>query len=562
MSAGPPSRLAHPLVKRGCLGLGWISFARPPLCVDLRIARDDNSRSIMGPFSQNAVFVGSDAERFALLQAALAASVPGMALAFAAVDPEPIEAAAGAPIVRFIDVGEPPVPRPGMLTILLADGLSTEQLLKLDLGDADALLTSLAPTAVAGALVSAQHNRRQRLAMDALRHGLSHEVRVRDAAGATLFSTSPHAHSAELWRTADALRDQEQAQRFDLADERGNSRWYEKSDVKVGEWEVSTLADASRLQSLESALLGAARAETVVELSRGVIHDLNNVFCVVQSFAELLIEATPKSDPRHEDLQEIARAGLRAAVLTERLVGFSRSGLNRPEPFNVADHQRRIEPLVRRLLGERYELVSVVDADDLTAVFDPFLFDQLMLDTSAERLSVLPRGARAETLRALPGFVAARGGTLRLLDEHSFLLELPRALGKLCGVSPPRSRPEREESVLIVEDEQPVRMAMARALRSLGYNVMEARLGGDARDLVRGNNVDLVITDVVLPDGDGLELLSELCRTARRARGLVVTGYADRELARLAPEVPLLRKPFSTLDLARKVRGALDSRDS
>ena len=557
----------------------------------------------MGPFCQNAVFVGSDAERFALLQAALAASVPELALAFAAVGPEPIEAATGAPVVRFIDVGEPPAPaRPGMITILLADGLSTEQLLKLELGEADALLTSLEPAALAGALVSALHNQRQRLAMDALRRGLSQEVRVRDARGATLFSTSPHAHSAELWRTADALRDQEHAQRFDLADERGNSRWYEKSDVKVGEWEVSTVADASRLQSLESALLGAARAETVVELSRGVIHDLNNVFCVVQSFAELLIEATPKSDPRHEDLQEIARAGLRAAVLTERLVGFSRSGLNRPEPFNVADHQRRIEPLVRRLLGERYELVSVVDADDLTAVFDPFLFDQLMLelasklrdaangglmtvearatedhvlltfsvvpsqfgklDTSAERLSVLPRGARAETLRALPGFVAARGGTLRLLDEHSFLLELPRALGKLSGVSPPRARPEREESVLIVEDEQPVRMAMARALRSLGYNVMEARLGGDARDLVRGNNVDLVITDVVLPDGDGLELLSELCRTARRARGLVVTGYADRELARLAPEVPLLRKPFSTLDLARKVRGALDSRDS
>jgi DNA-binding response OmpR family regulator len=148
------------------------------------------------------------------------------------------------------------------------------------------------------------------------------------------------------------------------------------------------------------------------------------------------------------------------------------------------------------------------------------------------------------------------------LDEHSFLLELPRALGKLSGVSPPRARAGRGESVLIVEDEQPVRMAMARALRALGYNVMEARLGGDARDLVRGNNVDLVITDVVLPDGDGLELLSELCRTAARARGLVVTGYADRELARLNPEVPLLRKPFSTLDLARKVRGALDSRDS
>jgi CheY-like chemotaxis protein len=111
------------------------------------------------------------------------------------------------------------------------------------------------------------------------------------------------------------------------------------------------------------------------------------------------------------------------------------------------------------------------------------------------------------------------------------------------------------ETVLIVEDEQAVRLALARALGSLGYAVHEARLGADARVIAREHHIDLVITDVVLPDGDGLDLLAELAQ--RPTRALVVTGYADRELHRLDPSVPLLRKPFSMNELARKVRAAL-----
>jgi CheY-like chemotaxis protein/signal transduction histidine kinase len=363
----------------------------------------------------------------------------------------------------------------------------------------------------------------------------------------------------------------------------GATRFFDRADISRGDLSAAFVTDATRLQALETAAFGAARASTVQELSRGVIHDLNNVFCVVQSFSELLLESTPASDPRLRDLQEIASASQRAAVLIDRLVGFSRSGLHRPENFNVAEHQRRLEPLLRRLLGERFEVLIVASPSDLTGVFDPFVFTQTVLDVAA-RLRDLAEaglftldskgepgsvtttislaastGARMREARvrdsipAAPEFIAARGGRLVEVDPFTFQLTMPRAgaeasLGEVVGGS---------ETVLVVEDEQAVRLALARALRSLGYTVHEARLGADARVVAKANRIDLVITDVVLPDGDGLELLGELARSPTRA--LVVTGYADRELHRLDARVPLLRKPFAVSDLARKVRAALAS---
>ncbi len=360
---------------------------------------------------------------------------------------------------------------------------------------------------------------------------------------------------------------------------------------------ASARALRARASSEQSGAVLAARDRTVTELSRGVIHDLNNVFCVVQSFAELLLENTPHGDPARRDIQEIANASQRAVVLIDRLVGFSRSSGNRPEPFNVGDHQRRIEPLVRRLLGERYELANVVDTEDLSVTFDPLFFDQLLLDLVGRLRDNVPRGlltidatpnhgqvhvrvgiephkgsgvipatvedvptalADDQLYRNLRDVVRSRGGSLSIASspDLAFILAVPAAATQSVTVIAPRAR--AGERVLIVEDEQSVRLALGRTLRALGYDTVEARLGRDARELIKTEKVNLVITDVVLPDGDGLDLLSELRRKQRAAKGLVVTGYADRELSRLAPDVPLLRKPFTTLDLARKARRALD----
>lgn len=438
---------------------------------------------------------------------------------------------------------------------------------------ADSILTSLEPSALLSAVFQAIARSRERSTLAFLARHLPLGALVKGGER-ELFRTSSF---DDRWLEPDVG-----GQRIGFPSE-GTTRFFDRNETLDGDLTATFVTDATRLQSLESAAFSAARASTVQELSRGVIHDLNNVFCVVQSFSELLLESTSSSDPRLRDIQEIASASQRAAVLVDRLVGFSRSGLHRPENFNVSEHQRRLEPLLRRLLGERFELLTVASAPDLTGVFDPFVFTQTVLDVAAHlrdladsglvtvdskgepgsvvtTISLAPstngrtrEASVRDSIPAAPEYIAARGGRLVELDPFTFQLTLPRAgaaasLGEVVGGS---------ETVLVVEDEQAVRLALARALRSLGYTVHEARLGADARVLAKSHRIDLVITDVVLPDGDGLELLAELARSPTRA--LVVTGYADRELHRLDSHVPLLRKPFAVTDLARKVRAALAS---
>lgn len=489
--------------------------------------------------------------------------------------------------VPELAISEPGSPHGGDVLLVDREGLARRQrvriptvLVDLDLRPfdlarhlevADSVLSCVDPAALLGAVHLAISRSQERATLALLARHLPVGARV-VRGERELFRT--HAFD-ERW-----LEPAEGASRVTVQSD-GATRYFDRAEVAVDELEATFVTDATRLQSLESAAFSAARASTVQELSRGVIHDLNNVFCVVQSFSELLLESTPAHDPRLRDIQEIAGASQRAAVLVDRLVGFSRSGLHRPENFNVAEQQRRLEPLLRRLLGERFELLLVASSPTLTGVFDPFVFTQTVLDVAArlrdcataglltvdsqgDSRSVVttislapsagepPREARVrDSIPAAPEFIAARGGRLAEIDPLTFQLTMPRAVadsspGEVVGGS---------ETVLIVEDEQAVRLALARALGSLGYAVHEARLGADARVIAREHHIDLVITDVVLPDGDGLDLLAELAQ--RPTRALVVTGYADRELHRLDPSVPLLRKPFSMNELARKVRAAL-----
>jgi CheY-like chemotaxis protein len=118
--------------------------------------------------------------------------------------------------------------------------------------------------------------------------------------------------------------------------------------------------------------------------------------------------------------------------------------------------------------------------------------------------------------------------------------------------------------VLIVEDEAPIRRAMARELKSLGYQVLEAAEGSEAhrRAEEHPGRVDLVICDVMMPGALGPEVAARLQTQHPEARVLFVTGYSVDWLARLGldpSEANVLRKPFSALELAERVRSALDA---
>ena len=120
------------------------------------------------------------------------------------------------------------------------------------------------------------------------------------------------------------------------------------------------------------------------------------------------------------------------------------------------------------------------------------------------------------------------------------------------------------ETVLIVEDDAPIRRAIARELRSLGYQVLEAAEGHEAcrRAEEHVERIDLVICDVMMPGMLGPEVAERLRAIHVEARVLFVSGYSVDELVRLGVDpsaANVLKKPFSPVELAQRVRVALDA---
>jgi PAS domain S-box-containing protein len=118
------------------------------------------------------------------------------------------------------------------------------------------------------------------------------------------------------------------------------------------------------------------------------------------------------------------------------------------------------------------------------------------------------------------------------------------------------------ETILIVEDEEMVRSLASRGLREHGYIVIEARHGADAlRQLEFRSAVDLVISDVVMPEMGGRELGRRLASLRPSLPVLYISGYTGEDVTQrglLEPGAPFQQKPFAPEELARKVREMLD----
>jgi len=117
-------------------------------------------------------------------------------------------------------------------------------------------------------------------------------------------------------------------------------------------------------------------------------------------------------------------------------------------------------------------------------------------------------------------------------------------------------------TIMLVEDDEPVRIFGARALRNKGYKVIEAKSGEAALDLIRNapEPIDLLITDVVMPHMDGPGLVREVREINREMKVIFISGYTeDAFRQRLDSDVGIefLPKPFSLKELAAKVRDVL-----
>jgi two-component system cell cycle sensor histidine kinase/response regulator CckA len=117
-------------------------------------------------------------------------------------------------------------------------------------------------------------------------------------------------------------------------------------------------------------------------------------------------------------------------------------------------------------------------------------------------------------------------------------------------------------AILLVEDEEAVRSFASRALASRGYTVLEADSGVEALKVVDAadGKIDLIVSDVIMPEMDGPTMLTELRKRGLTARVIFVSGYADDAFAKNLPEGQdflFLPKPFTLKQLVETVKGAM-----
>ena len=147
-----------------------------------------------------------------------------------------------------------------------------------------------------------------------------------------------------------------------------------------------------RARRAEEQLEASQRLEAVGRLAGGVAHDFNNLLSVIVTYTSFALDQLREDDPARADLEEVRKAGQRAAMLTRQLLAFSRKQLLSPDVLSLNRVVSGIEGMLRRLLGEDIDIVVRL-ADDLAAVVaDPGQLEQVVMNLAVNARDAMPAG--------------------------------------------------------------------------------------------------------------------------------------------------------------------------
>jgi PAS domain S-box-containing protein len=158
---------------------------------------------------------------------------------------------------------------------------------------------------------------------------------------------------------------------------------------------LSTIArDVSERLRLEEQFHQAQKMQAIGQLAGGVAHDFNNLLCVIIGCSDVLLGGLPGDDKRHSYVQEIKKAGERAASLTRQLLAFSRKQMLMPCILNLNGLVTNLDQLLRRLLGEDIELVTVLDPALHPVKADPGQMEQILMNLAVNSRDAMPQGGK------------------------------------------------------------------------------------------------------------------------------------------------------------------------
>ncbi len=381
-----------------------------------------------------------------------------------------------------------------------------------------------------------------------------------------------------------------------------------------GEWVVVVnYRDVTDQRLLQEQLLHSQKLEAVGRLAGGIAHDFNNLLTAIGGYSQFLVAGFDADDPRREDALEIVRASDRAAALTSQLLAFGRRQVLLAEVLDLGEIVTGLENLLSRLLGGSVELSTSV-APGCRVRADRGQLEQVVTNLALNARDAMPSGGTVELdvrcldgavelnvrdsgigmdsetiahcfepffstkdpgkgtglgLATVYGIVTQSGGQVSVTSEpgegSTFRVVLPLSADDPTVPVERDDRPEERtgtEGVLLVEDEEMIRRLVREVLSRTGYQVFAAANGDEALRLLEdnGDEINLLLTDVVMPGMSGPDLVRAASRLKPSLRVLFTSGYtSEPDEAFDDPDVAFIGKPFSPQALVAKVRDVLDA---
>jgi two-component system, cell cycle sensor histidine kinase and response regulator CckA len=386
---------------------------------------------------------------------------------------------------------------------------------------------------------------------------------------------------------------------------------------------VGCMQDITERKLLEARLLEAEKLESIGRLAGGVAHDFNNMLTAILGNIDFASQSESLDEIRVL-LGDIRVTSERSAALTAQLLAFARRQMIEPKILDLNVLIQRLDKVFRRTIGEKVRTELALTATGRVRA-DESQLEQVIMNLVTNARDAMPDGGvlRVQTRdvefeatnperfpgaspgryvvmyvsdtgrgiapEALPrvfepffttrslgtglglatcyGIVKQGGGHISVESELGlgtrFKVYLPTVEGELApGPKPPSEHPEATgDRVLLIEDEEPVRLVVERTLRKQGYVVVSAQSAEEGLRVVEADtNFALLVTDVVLPGMSGRAFANILLERRPSLRVLYVSGYSEDAMGRggvLEAGLHFLQKPFVPAELLAALRRVL-----
>ena len=385
---------------------------------------------------------------------------------------------------------------------------------------------------------------------------------------------------------------------------------WQSSDLPFARAVADLLAMFLLREDTQHRLLQARKMESLGLLAGGIAHDFNNLLTAMLGHSEMLKHDLAPGTAQRENTEQLLRVVGEASDLTRQLLDFARPKPLQVETIDLAAMLLEARQPLTALLRDDLELVVVGTQQTMPVRGNRSQLMQVLRNLVTNARDAMPHGGRItlalqeskdaageplvelavsdqglgmdDDLRArifeplfttkhpgrgtglglsiCYGIVTHLGGDISVTSKKgrgsTFLVTLPKAKEAIVEIARPvdtTADATTDLSVLLVEDQDAVRHALGTGLAAYHCNTTEVATGEEALARLAGGAFDIVVSDIVMPEMDGIVLSERVHRQLPNQPMLLITGYA--ELAGEVPRhLPLMQKPFTPAELAKRIR--------